>query len=299
MSSHGYAGARPLAAALIPVMVLSLVWSACDATDAGSRSSLIVEAFVQAGPILPEVRVRQTSGRESGREAAVVGLADAVVAVRVGDTSYAYRHIGAGRYASILPAKSPVVEGDPFQVDVERDGVRATGSGTVPPDIVISGVEPIPARTAVEAILVDSLGLSIDSLDVGLGARLGFIVPVEVQITWDALEDTYWVATSLDPEESFSSSVLDFFLLPSEVIPEGGRGTASWKGVYAVPVEDSTSSLPRHSLLVSITRGDAAFAAWMNTQSSGMASANAGNVEGAIGFVGGVAIDTVQLRVGN
>ncbi len=281
------------------LLMLGVVSGGCDTTGPESRSSLVVEAFVQAGPALPEVRVSQTAGPEVTRESALRGLADAVVTVSVGGLVHAYHHVGGGKYASLAPPATPLGPGDPFRVDVERDGIRATGSGLVPPSISLVRVTPVPAPSAVEAVLVDTLGVSIDSLDVGLGARLGFIIPVEVELTWDSLEPAYWVATSLDPEATFSSSVLDFFLLPSEVLPEAGRDRAAWKGVYAVPVADSASSLPPHDLTVSIARGDSVFAAWMNTRTSGLASSGAGNVRGAAGFIGGVAIDTLQLRIGN
>ncbi len=299
MSTRCHYRPERTSAALALVLALGLMWSACDSTGAESRSSLVVEAFVQAGAELPAVRVSQTAGREADRNTVLRGLSDAVVTVHVGGVSHAYHHVGGGRYASLLPAETPIRAGDPFLVEVERDGIRATGRGTVPPDISLIRIAPVPARSAVEAVLVDSLGLSIDSLDVGLGARLGFIIPVEIELIWNSLQEDYWVATSLDPEESFSSSVLDFFLLTAEVMPEAGRQSATWKGVYAVPVADSTSSLPSHDLLVSITRGDSVFAAWMSTRTSGMASAGAGNVQGAAGFIGGIAIDTVRVRIRN
>lgn len=294
-------GLRPKSISIMLALALGLgvLVSACDTAVSESPSPFVVEAFVQEGTILPQVRVSQMAGPATGRSAALQGLPDAVVTVTIGDAIHAYHHLGGGRYASILPADAPIRAGNRFRVDVQENGVQATGEGIVPPSISLLDVTPRPATKPVEAILVDSLGLSIDSLDVGLGARLGFIIPVEVELAWDDLRNGYWVATHLNPDESFSSSVLDFFLLSEEVVPESGRYGATWKGVYAVPVQDSTTSLPAHELLVSVTRGDSAFAAWMSTRASGLARANAGNVQGAAGFIGGIAVDTLRVRIDN
>jgi hypothetical protein len=139
-------------------------------------------------------------------------------------------------------------------------------------------------------------------------ARNGFIYPVQVDLTWDppstgddaAVE--YWIETRLEPRTSFSSSIVDFFLLPKQVLPENqarpdDSDARTWRGVYAVPVDEANEPVPEHDLRVFLLRGDQAFAKFETSRDSPERREPDSNVSGGLGFVGAVAMDSLSLIV--
>jgi hypothetical protein len=161
-------------------------------------------------------------------------------------------------------------------------------------------VAPAPVR----AVLLDSLRR--DSLSIP--ADQGYIYPVSVSLRWpsDRLalgeDTTYWVRPQLSPDTTESSSrVVDVFLEPAEVRREDQfrvrNGKRRWEGVYAVPVEDSTSAFPRHTLTATLTRGDTAFAEFARSRDDPARREPVSNVQGGLGVATAVAIDSVQRSV--
>ena len=156
----------------------------------------------------------------------------------------------------------------------------------------------------VQAVRVDSLRR--DSLDIP--AERGYLYPVDVSLTWpngtgpERADTTHWVRPQLNPDTTESSSrFINFFLEPVDVRREDQfrtqNGQRAWRGVYAVPVEDSTSAFPGHDLTATLTRGDTAFAAFARSRDDPERREPISNVEGGLGVATAVAIDSLRRSV--
>jgi hypothetical protein len=156
----------------------------------------------------------------------------------------------------------------------------------------------------VRAIVVDSLRR--DSLDIP--AEQSYIYPVDVSLQWPAdplatgEDTTHWVRPQLRPDTTESASrVVNFFLEPVDVRREDRfrrQGSQrAWTGVYAVPVDDSTSAFPQHDLTVTLTRGDTSFAAFARSRDDPERREPISNVEGGLGIATAVAIDSLRRAV--
>jgi len=161
------------------------------------------------------------------------------------------------------------------------------------------GAEPVAA------VLLDSLDIGLDSLNISLNTRRGFIYPVQVSIDWlvgDSDSDpTYWIETKLNPITAFSSTIVDFFLLPSAIFPEDSARKKdelhTWEGVYAVPVDKETDPLPIHDLRVAVLRSSVTYAQFASSLLDPVGREPTTNLTGAVGFVGGISVDSVRVQV--
>jgi hypothetical protein len=282
----------------------------CDTVQPSSEGTLVVEAYLESGRALPLVRVSRTwnvasrsvAGNGSVPGAEVSLVIDGVV-VRYEDDPDSigtYRPEPAHAERTVPPLAA-------FSMTVRSDGDEAVAVGFVPPAISLKNVRITVPDRAIEAVFLDTLNIGIDSLELSLDARQGYIYPVQVDLSWDVLpsEDPaldYWIQTRLEPRTPFSSSIIDFFLLPRQILPEAatermGEGERIWSGVYAVPVETAETPVPVHGLQVFVLRGDRAFAVFETSRDSPERREPETNLTGGIGFVGGIAFDSLSLMV--
>jgi len=156
----------------------------------------------------------------------------------------------------------------------------------------------------VRAVLLDSLDIRFDSLDVG--ARQGFLYPVEVTLWWktdfDDTGEDFWIETQLKPRTTFSSEIVDFFLLPAEVFRErsvqpDAFGRREWTGVYAVPVDDEADPLPAHELKAALLRSGTDYARFATSRDDPQRREPVSNVAGGIGIVAGISVDSLRVEV--
>jgi hypothetical protein len=296
--------ARATVFALLAVGLMSAP-SGCDFADRAERQPLVVEAFLKTDQALPAVTLRQTQplGKPGTptENAARGGRVDLVLEGRTIPYEESARR--PGRYvpaaeADTVPARVP------WRLVVRWQEETATAHGKTPPPIrldkVCVDVPPAPVR----AVRVDSLRR--DSLDIP--AEQTYIYPVDVSLRWptDPLgpgaDTTHWVRPQLDPDTTESTSrVVNFFLEPVDV-RRGDRfrrdgGQHAWTGVYAVPVDDSASTFPRHNLTVTLTRGDTAFAAFARSRDDPERREPISNVTGGLGIATAVALDTLEVAV--
>lgn len=298
---------------LVQIILLgSLLWSfaACDTVEPSEVGTLVVESYLKAGEPLPVVRVGRTFnvseglGSSQGFENAEVELILDGVRIRydpVPSSPGLYRPDSRVSSLIVPPLAS-------FELHIRTAEDDASASGTIPPLISLNDVEFLVPERAIEAVLVDTLDIGLDSLDLGLNAQSGFIFPIQVTLAWNMISETpasvedFWIETRLEPLSQFSSSLIDFFLLPQQVLPESSieaddDGQAHWTGVYAVPVETADTPLPEHTLKVSLLRGDQAFAVFETSRDSPERREPVSNVRGGIGYVGGIAVDTLRIVV--
>ena len=276
----------------------------CDLTEFDSTESVVVEAFVETGRPLPPVYVRAVQGvgdtTASGLSTATVRL------VREGTSvAYAPHPDTPGRYDPV-GAPDTVEAGTSFTITVQHDDGTAQGQGRTPRPIQLDSVVTTAPDEPVEAVRVDSLRR--DSLDIP--ATTNFIYPIDVEAYWTAPDtDTSWVRTSLRPEnQPFTPRIVDFFIQPEAVFqerearpetdpPAMGDAVRRWQGVYAIPVEEATDPLPSHRLVVWIARGDAEYASFMAERDDPDRREPPSNVEGGLGIITGVAMDSVEVEV--
>jgi len=296
---------RAIGGVLLAAGLLLVPWG-CDLVSPAERQSLVVEAFVETGRPLPTITLRQTRPlRQPGDRRAHAAVGATVELVLDGKTvSYEEDGQRPGRYEPVSKEGAAVPPRVSWRLRARWQGEEARAHGVTPPPIELSeaciDVAPAPVR----AVLLDSLRR--DSLSIP--ADQGYIYPVSVSLRWpsDRLalgeDTTYRVRPQLSPDTTESSSrVVDVFLEPVEVRREDRfrvrNGKRRWEGVYAVPVEDSTSAFPRHTLTATLTRGDTAFAEFARSRDDPARREPVSNVQGGLGVATAVAIDSVQRSV--
>lgn len=287
------------------------VLCSCDTVQPVQEGTLVIEAYFDAGRPLPAVRVGRTQSLSTPLSETGASVSDATVLLILSGVTIEYIPVpdSAGTYRPLPTAPlSRVPALATFILSVETDQELATVAGMIPPRIRIENVSLSIPDEAIEAILVNTLDLGLDSLDLGLNAQQGFIYPIQVTVDWtspDAPINTptdYWIQTRLDPLERFSSSLIDFFLLPEQILPESSfeidlLGRRRWTGVYAIPVDDRNTPVPTHELKISILRSDQLFARFATSRTDPGQREPITNVVGGLGFVGGVSIDSVRVHI--
>jgi len=290
------------------MLVLGLLTGqGCDSVLPGDTGTLIIEAYLDVGKPLPEIRVFLAAPLSSDRFQDQEGITDADVRLTLDGREYVYEPTPTkpGIYRSAGPSSDLVPPGVSYELVIEARSQRAFAIGLTPLPVAISNVSVRVSSTPVAAVLLDSLDLGLDSLNLGLDTRTGFIYPVEVSIDWPAeanLTDDSWIETRLEPITEFSSTIVDFFLLPSDIFPEGtasvnDSGGRTWKGVYAVPVEVESNPMPDHTLRVALLRGTQAYARYASSRLDPVNREPISNLTGAVGYVGGISIDSVRVSV--
>lgn len=276
----------------------------CDLTSPVERHSLVVQAFLETGRSLPTIKLRRTRPLGNPGDRRANAATGASVELTLDGQTISYEAADApGRYRPV-PGSREVAARTPWSLTVRWNGEQAQAQGVTPPLIRIREMCVEVSPEPVEAILVDSLRR--DSLDIP--AEQGFIYPVDVALRWSAdrlsLTDdtTHWVRPRLSPDTTESSSrVVSFFLQPDEVRREDRFAIRSdqrqWRGVYAVPVEDSTSAFPRHDLTATLVRGDTSFAAFARSRNDPDRREPISNVRGGLGIATAVAADSLRRVV--
>lgn len=283
---------------------LLLVLGRCDLAEPVDRQPLVVEAFLVTERALPTITLRQTRPLDAPGTPQERVVQGASVELALDGQTIPYEEKSrAGRY---MPTESPaaVPAGVPWRLTVEWRDETARAQGRTPPPIDLGEICVEVPSSPVEAVIVDSLRR--DSLDIP--AEQSYLYPVEVSLEWAAgalppgTDTTHWVRPQLSPDTTESSSrVVNFFLEPVDVRREDQfrrrDGQRVWRGVYGVPVEDSTSALPPHDLTVTVTRGDTAFAAFARSRDDPERREPISNVDGGLGIATAVAIDSVRTAV--
>lgn len=277
----------------------------CDLAGPVSRQSLVVQAFLKTGRSLPTIALRQTRPLNNPGNRRANAAQDAAVDLLLDGESIAYRESARrpGRYVprgrvQAVPARVP------WRLEVRWNGETARVRGRTPPPIELRDMCIDVAEAPVRAIQLDSLRR--DSLDIP--AKQAYIYPVDVTLRWPAdrltagEDTTYWVRPRLNPDTTGASSrVVSFFLEPVEVRREDRfrrlDDQRTWTGVYAVPVEDSTSPFPRHRLTATLTRGDTTFAAFVRSRDDPERREPISNVAGGLGIATAVALDSLRRDV--
>lgn len=281
-----------------------LVLGRCDLTTPVERRTLVVEAFLKTGRSLPTITLWQTRPLSDPGDQRANAATGADVELVLGGEVVSYEEAGSepGQYVPVAGNRR-VSAGDPWHLTVRWRRERAQARGQTPPPIDLTEMCVEVPQAPVQAILVDSLRR--DSLDIP--AEQGYLYPIDVSLHWPATlsagaDTTHWVRPQLSPDTTESSSrVVNVFLEPVEVEREDQfrvrGGQRRWKGVYAVPVEDSTSAFPRHNLTATLTRGDTAFAAFARSRNDPERREPISNVEGGLGIATAVAVDSLRHAV--
>ena len=272
----------------------------CDSLEGDEDPRLVVEGFVDAGKPLPRIRLNQTLAPDRPYDDSESAVTTADVALTIGAARIPYRSVDGqpGVYEPVEERSAN--QGDPFSLEVAWLDSKAEASGIVPPLVRIERLEVRLPNAPVSAVLLDSLALS-DSLAVG--ARTGFIYPIEVAISWrpEAGKEDLWVRAQLHPYTSFSSTVVDLFLRSDQILLEEDlpslNGLRTWTGVYAVGVEREEDPLPVHKLRVALVRSGVDYARFASTRNAPERRAPVSNVTGGVGIFTAISVDSTHLRI--
>ena len=293
---------------ILAITILFLFLSGCDSVEPESDTFLVIQGFLEANEPLPELTLKQTVAvNQDLITEPEQPVLDADVQLILNGTSIPYRAslTQPGVYEPSSQADQIILPGTSFSINFEWLGQEAHASGVIPHTIELDSIQVRIPDTPVTAILVDTLRLDTPSV----GARSGYIYLVEVDLWWTTPQQavsipdsTFWIETRLRPQIDFSSKVLDVFLLSEEVQPEetiqgDTFSRKSWTGVYAVPVEDSLSSIPDHSLSIQLLRGTTDYALFAASRNNPERREPISNIEGAIGIVTGISLATKQVDI--
>lgn len=280
----------------------------CDSVEPESDTFLVIQGFLEANEPLPELTLKQTVAvKQDLTTEPEQPILDATVQLTLDGTpiSYLPSLTQPGVYEPASQSVQSIPPGASFSINFEWLGQKAHASGVIPDTIELDSIHVRIPNTPVTAILVDTLRLDTPSV----GARSGYIYLVEVDLWWTTPQrtvsipdSTFWIETRLRPQIDFSSKVLDVFLLSEEVQPEEAiQGDTfsrkSWTGVYAVPVEDSLSGIPDHSLSIQLLRGTTDYALFAASRNNPERREPISNIEGAIGIVTGISLATKQIDI--
>lgn len=289
-------------------LLLTILMAGCDSIEPESSPFLVVEGFLEANKPLPDILLKQTvTLNQDLTTEPERPVSDAIVWLTLNDTTISYRPstTTSGEYIPESISNLLVSPGSLFSIELEWQGQQATASGVIPETIELDSVQVRIPNTPVTAILVDTLRLDTPSV----GATPGYIYLVEVDLWWTNArptfqDSTFWIETRLRPQIEFSSKVLDVFLLSQEVQPEENingdpLSRKTWTGVYAVPVTDSLSAIPDHSLTVQLVRGTTDYALFAASRNNPERREPISNIEGAIGIVAGISLDALEIDIVN
>ena len=288
----------------VGLLLLAIGLVGCDTVVPGSEPVLVVEAFLQTDAPPPTIRLRQTgplagpydpNGAQAVTDATVTLFLDTLIVPYQADPA-APGYYRPERTDLLLPPEAT------FTLEIAWRGHLIRARDALPPPIRIDSVQVSFPDAPVPAVLLDSLVLN-DSL--AIGARQGYLYPVEVTIWWRSLADpdsTYWVRPHLQPAVPFSSVVVDLFLRTEQVLlelqsPTDGNGRRRWTGVYAVPVDSARAPLPAHTLRVALLRSGRAYARFAATREFPERREPVSNVDGGLGIVAGIALDSLRLTI--
>lgn len=288
---------------------LLLLVSRCDSIVPDTEALLVVEGYLDAGKPLPLISLRKAQSlSQSANEASTSTIIDAEFRLILDRHTITYRPsvIAPGKYEPVDAILSAVPARSRFRVEIDWQDRHATTEDIIPPPIKIDSVRLSVPDAPVTAILIDTLRLDTPQV----GARKGFIYPIEVTVWWTndfeetGIDSTYWIEARLRPDLAFSSKVLDVFLLSEAVqaertIPRDTRFRRSWTGVYAVPVADSLATAPPHSVSVQLLRGSQAYARFASSRNVPERREPISNIDGAIGILAGISLDTLTVEVVN
>jgi len=290
------------------MIIGALLYAAgCDAVVPDDRGNLVIQAYVDASRPLPPIRVSRTQELGVSLSATQHDQTETQVVLSLDGVEYPYEN-DPSEGSLFMPRfedQAIIVEpGAHFELAVESEFESAIASGEVPPALNLKDISVLVAERPISAVFVDTLDIGLDSLNLGLNATTGFIYPVQVTVRWTSAEFDGWIETRLDPLTHFSSSLIDFFLLPSQVFQEesaqlNSDGFRVWNGVYAIPVQSENDPVPEHSLKITLLRGDERFARFATSRDNPSRREPVSSATGALGFVGGVSIDSLRLTVGN
>ncbi len=288
------------------MLVSSVIAVGCDSVVPEGTEQLVVEGWIDAGKPLPPIRIALSRTADIPLSEPDQIPPELEVLMTIGDVQvpYARNPESVFEYLPIAANSMIAEEGNSFGLSINGPQTSVSAFGQIPRRIFLDEVFLHIPDSPISAVLLDSLDIGLDSLNLAVNASTGYIYPVEVDVSWTGVESDDWVEIRLDPVTTFSSSLIDFFLLPTQVFPEN-RATVSelggrlWSGIYAVPVPSSDSPMPNHTLRVTILRGDQRFANYATSRTSPERREPESNVNGGLGFVGGVSIDSIRVPVRN
>ncbi len=294
-----------------------LLWSRCDTLAPEQEGLLVVEAFFDAGRPLPVIRLWRTLPLDQPYPFdAATAVADAEVTLRLDGERIAYRPVAGqpGRYLPEAAPTRPVPPRTRLVVEALWQGQRALAESLVPPAVTLDSIRVEVPDDPVDGIILDSLfidpvkldSLQLDSLRTG--AQQGLVYLVEVTLWWRVdfaevgADSAYWIRTQLKPFLPTRPTFDDFFFRPEQILRErrtvhDAQGRHAWTGVYAVPVERRDEPLPPHPLRVALIRSGEDYARYAASRNDPERRQPASNVQGAIGIVAGLSVDSLRVQV--
>ncbi|GEM_PF-4643005 len=261
------------------VLLLGLITgSGCgDVLTEPPRETPVVEAYFYTNRPPSAITLSRTAvpGTEGPSP-----ITDAAVFLRLPHRliSFVPAPLQAGVYlpedtSEVLPGNTP------FNLVIDLPDRSLSVRDTLPPPIQLEEICLSSPSEPVEAVFADSLSLTL---------KKGWIYPVTVRITWQALPPYgYWAHPRIIPPLSFPSAVVGYFLRTEEILPDQEQ---TWEGLYAVPVPSREASFPRHRLNIRLLRGTRAYKSFAQTRMLPETREPTSNIPDGRGLAVGLAI---------
>ncbi len=309
---HRISVAGMLSGFLIVMMVLL---AACDSLEPDAPDRLVAEGFLTTGSDDVVVKLSRTRPLQEPfpRDGTQSAVTDASAFITFNGTTHELLPDEAvpGRYQ--LNGTADLSAGRAFAFEATWQGQEVYADGALPPPVEIDSFSVSITEAPIQAVLFDSVfvdpapldSLQLDSLRTG--AEEGFVYPVEITLWWEDVEKDYWVRTRLQPDIRAGGALDNFFLRPEDVQQEAeakcpedaacSHSTRSWTGVYGVPVQEEDEPLPAHSVLLALIRSDQTYAQFAVSRDDPARRDPVSNVEGGLGIVTGLALDTLRIQI--
>ena len=288
---------------LLLTTALVIALGGCDTVRPNQDQTLVIETWLETDQPLPPIRLSAPLNVAAPLQPLP---AQGVVRVEVELEGRVHAYLpvldNPMRYEPVETETIRPGAGEAFEVRVTQDSRTVRAHGILPPVLHLIGATVTIPDHPVPVVLLDSLQLGLDSLALDIPATTGFIYPVQVEVQWQEDDFSGWIEARLLPSATFSSSLLDFFLLPSEVFEEATAsspvaGVRSWQGVYAIPVTTGTSPLPEHDLNIILLRSNDQYARFATSRNSPQRREPVSNVIGGLGIAAGISLDSLRLHI--
>ena len=160
--------------AFVAAFAASVGLLGCDSTLPSHRESLGVEAWIETNAPLPDIRVSSTRPtRDPLIPSPATDAVDLRVTVGEQAVTYARDPDNPLLFRPASDIRTQPTSGERFVLELDAPETSLSASGTLPPPIAAQDVHVSIPNEPISVVLVDSLVVGLDSLNLSLIATTG------------------------------------------------------------------------------------------------------------------------------